>query len=129
MAGGAHPDARRIVVLERFLAAWNARDIDGLMVCMADRCAFHASSGPGDGGLCHSGRDAVRAAYAGLFSAFPQAAWLSGRHIVTGETGLSSWRFVGTTTTGQTVEVDGCDLFAFDGDLIALKDSYRKARV
>jgi hypothetical protein len=24
--------------------------------------------------------------------------------------------------------VRGCDVFAFDGDLIAVKDSYRKAR-
>ncbi|WP_281436164.1 hypothetical protein [Agrobacterium rosae] len=36
------------------------------------------------------------------------------------EHGLSTWRFIGTTTTGQTVDVDG--------DLIALKDSYRKNR-
>jgi hypothetical protein len=26
------------------------------------------------------------------------------------------------------VDVRGCDVFAFDGDLIAVKDSYRKAR-
>jgi hypothetical protein len=26
------------------------------------------------------------------------------------------------------VDVQGCDIFRFDGDLIALKDSYRKAR-
>nr|WP_245445348.1 nuclear transport factor 2 family protein [Agrobacterium rosae]MDX8315150.1 nuclear transport factor 2 family protein [Agrobacterium rosae]MDX8330832.1 nuclear transport factor 2 family protein [Agrobacterium rosae] len=44
------------------------------------------------------------------------------------EHGLSTWRFIGTTTTGQTVDVDGCDVFTFSGDLIALKDSYRKNR-
>jgi hypothetical protein len=37
---------RRIAVLERFLEAWNGRDVDGLMACMADDCAFNASSGP-----------------------------------------------------------------------------------
>ncbi|TIM18244.1 MAG: DUF4440 domain-containing protein, partial [Mesorhizobium sp.] len=35
---------------------------------------------------------------------------------------------VGTTAAGQQIEVDGCDIFAFSGELIALKDSYRKAR-
>lgn len=120
--------ARRLAVLDRFLEAWNARDADGLMACMADDCAFHGSAGPDAEGKKHVGREAVRAAYAGLFEAFPQAAWTNGRHVVTGETGLSSWRFVGTKTNGESVEIDGCDVFAFSGDLIALKDSYRKAR-
>ena len=120
---------RRIAVLERFLEAWNGRDVDGLMACMADDCAFNASSGPDADGRRHVGRDAVRASYAALFETFPQAAWTNGRHVVSGDTGLSSWRFVGTHVAGQTVEVDGCDIFAFSGDLIALKDSYRKARI
>lgn len=120
--------ARRLAVLDRFLAAWNTRDVDALMACMAEECAFHASAGPEAEGKRHVGREAVRAAYAGLFEAFPEAAWTRGRHVVTGTTGLSSWRFVGTSKTGQTVEVDGCDIFAFSGDLISLKDSYRKAR-
>ena len=38
------------------------------------------------------------------------------------------WRFVGTDKTRKTVDVQGCDIFRFDGNLIALKDSYRKAR-
>ena len=70
----------------------------------------------------------MRVAYAALFDAFPKAVWTRGRHVVTGDTGLSSWRFVGTTAAGQQIEVDGCDIFAFSGELIALKDSYRKAR-
>ena len=120
--------ARRLAVLDRFLAAWNARDVGALMDCMAEDCAFHGSAGPDAEGRKHMGRDAVRAAYAALFDAFPQAAWTRGRHVVTGDTGLSSWRFVGTTAAGQQIEVDGCDIFAFSGELIALKDSYRKAR-
>jgi beta-alanine degradation protein BauB len=121
-------DDRRLEVLDRFLTAWNARDVDTLMACMAQDCAFHASAGPDAAGRRHVGRDAVRASYVALYEAFPQAAWENGRHLVVGDTGLSSWRFVGTTAAGQTVEVDGCDIFTFSGDLIALKDSYRKAR-
>lgn len=120
--------ARRLAVLDRFAAAWNARNVDALMACMAENCAFNGSAGPDAEGKRHVGREAVRASYAALFTAFPKAAWTNPRHVVMGETGLSSWRFVGTNTNGQTVEVDGCDIFAFDGELIALKDSYRKAR-
>ncbi|MEO9338493.1 nuclear transport factor 2 family protein [Mesorhizobium sp. SB112] len=120
--------ARRLAVLDRFLAAWNARDVDALMDCMAEDCAFHGSAGPDAEGRKYLERNAVRGAYAALFDAFPEATWTKGRHVVSGDTGLSSWRFVGTTTAGQRVEVDGCDIFAFSGDLISLKDSYRKAR-
>ena len=63
-----------------------------------------------------------------MLKAFPPAAWAADRHQVLGDTGLSEWRFVGTDKTGKTVDVQGCDIFRFDGNLIALKDSYRKAR-
>lgn len=122
------PD-RRQAVLVRFMAAWNARDVDALMACMAADCAFHVSSGPDAAGTRHEGRTAVRAAYAAMFDAFPQAAWTEDRHHVAGDTGLSEWRFTGTDRAGGRVDVQGCDIFRFDGELIALKDSYRKARV
>lgn len=120
--------ARRRDTLVRFMAAWNARDVEALMDCMADDCAFHASAGPDAEGARHIGRAAVRAAYAALFDAFPQAAWTADSHHVTGDTGLSEWRFTGVNRAGAEVDVQGCDIFRFDGDLIALKDSYRKAR-
>lgn len=119
---------RRKATMERLMAAFNARDLDGLMACMSADCAFHAAAGPGAEGTIHRGPDAVRAAYAAIFDAFPQAAWTEGEHVVAGDTGLSTWRFRGTTREGASIDVRGCDVFAFDGDLIALKDSYRKAR-
>lgn len=119
---------RRLVLLGRFMAAWNARDVEALMDCMAADCAFHAAAGPDVEGARHEGREAVRAAYAAIFDAFPQAAWTEGVHRAMGDAGLSSWRFIGTDRTGKRVDVRGCDLFAFDGEKIALKDSYRKAR-
>lgn len=124
-----HRDAARLAVLRRFMAAWNARDVAALMDCMADPCAFHASAGPEAEGKVHQGRAAVRAAYAALFDTFPEARWSADSHHVAGDTGLSEWRFTGTDRAGQVVDVQGCDIFRFDGDLIALKDSYRKARV
>lgn len=119
---------RRRATMERLMAAFNDRDLDALMGCMAEDCAFHAAAGPDFEGTRHSGRAAVQAAYAAIFAAFPEAAWTEGAHAVAGDTGLSSWRFVGKTADGRTVDVRGCDVFAFDDDLIALKDSYRKAR-
>lgn len=124
-----HAAHARRDVLVRFMAAWNARDVDALMACMSADCAFHASGGGTAQGTVHQGRDAVRASYAAMFDTFPQAAWTEDRHWVTGDRGVSEWRFVGTTRDGAQVDVQGCDLFRFDGTLIAVKDSYRKARV
>jgi beta-alanine degradation protein BauB len=123
-----HLRHRRQAVLVRFMAAWNARDVDALMACMAKACAYHASAGNEAEGHRHTGRTAVRAAYEAIFAAFPNAEWRHGEHRVTGDTGVSSWRFVGTTRDGRQVDVDGCDLFAFDGELINLKNSFRKMR-
>jgi mannose-6-phosphate isomerase-like protein (cupin superfamily) len=120
---------RRRDTLVRFMAAWNARDPDALMACMAEDCAFNASAGPEAEGRRFVGRDEVRAAYCGVFETFPQASWTADSHHVAADTGLSAWRFVGTDRTGRTVEVQGCDIFRFEGDLIAVKDSYRKNRV
>ncbi|MFN3938328.1 MAG: nuclear transport factor 2 family protein [Gemmobacter sp.] len=119
---------RRIEVMERFAAAWNARDVDTLMDCMAEDCAFHTAAGPGAEGLRHEGRAAVRRAYQAVFETWAECAWTGARHSVCGDVGLSRWRFVGTARDGRRVEVDGCDILHFAGEKIALKDSYRKTR-
>jgi quercetin dioxygenase-like cupin family protein len=119
---------RRRATMAAMMAAFNARDVDGVMACMAETCDFHASAGTEAEGQRHIGRDAVRLATAAILQAFPQAAWTEGAHVVAGDTGLSTWRFVGRRADGAAVDVRGCDVFAFDGDLIAVKDSYRKAR-
>lgn len=127
-AVGAAQDRARLAVMARLMDCFNARDLDGLMDCMAEDCAFHAAAGDEVQGRRHAGRAAVRAAYAAIFDTFPEAAWTEGHHVLSGDTGLSGWRFIGRMGDGFRVDVRGCDIFAFDGDRIALKDSYRKAR-
>lgn len=117
----------RLQTLMRFGDAWNAHDVDALMACMADDCAFHSSAGLVPEGAIHSGREAVRRAFAAIFEAFPESQWTRPQHRVAGDTGLSFWRFVGRTRDGVAIEVDGCDILHFSGALIALKDSYRKS--
>ncbi|ADZ69165.1 nuclear transport factor 2 family protein [Polymorphum gilvum] len=122
------PVRRRLATLERFADAWNAGDVDALMACMADGCEFLSALGPTPEGTRHVGRDAVRAAYEAIFAAYSSAAWTEVRHSISGDIGLSTWRFVGTDREGRDVDVHGCDVLTFAGDLIAVKDSYRKAR-
>ena len=117
-----------IEVLQAFADAWNRHDIDALMSFMIDDCVFEASGGPEICGTRHEGRDAVRAAYAEVWSTFPDAHWGNARHFVQGDRGVSEWTFKGTRTDGGHVEVNGCDLFTFRGGKIAVKNSYRKNR-
>jgi steroid delta-isomerase-like uncharacterized protein len=115
-------------LLDRFADAWNRHDLDALMAMMTDDCVFDASAGPQVQGQRSEGRAAVRAAYAAVFDAFPDAHRARPRHFIAGDRGVSEWTFTGTREDGARVEVNGCDLFTFRGGKIAIKNSYRKNR-
>jgi steroid delta-isomerase-like uncharacterized protein len=114
--------------LQAFADAWNQHDVDALMSFMTDDCVFEASAGPEVCGTRSKGRDAVRAAFAQVWTTFPDAHWGNARHFVCADRGVSEWTFTGTGHDGTRVEVHGCDLFTFRDGKIALKNSYRKNR-
>lgn len=115
-------------MLQAFADAWNRHDIDALMSFMTEDCVFEASAGPEACGSRSMGTKAVRAAFAEVWATFPDAHWGDARHLVHGDRGVSEWTFTGTRPDGTRVEVQGCDLFTFEGGKIALKNSFRKNR-
>lgn len=117
-----------IGLLDRFAEAWNRHDLDALMSMMTDDCVFEASAGPEVNGQRSEGREAVRAAYAAVFAAFPDARWRDPRHFIAGNRAVSEWTFTGTQRDGTQVTVNGCDLFTVRDGQIAVKNSYRKNR-
>jgi steroid delta-isomerase-like uncharacterized protein len=114
--------------LQAFTDAWNRHDIDALMSFMTDDCVFQAAAGPDACGARHTGRDAVRRAFAQSWTTFPDAQWRNGRHAVHGDRGVSEWTFTGTRADGTRVEAEGCDLFLFRDGRIAVKNAFRKDR-
>lgn len=124
----AADDAEIVAMLDRFAAAWNTHDVDGLMACMTDDCVFEAAAGPDVAGTRHVGREAVRTAYAAVFATYKDARWNNPRHFVAGNRAVSEWTFTGTTAAGARVEVNGCDVFTLRGAKIVVKNSYRKQR-
>ena len=111
-----------------FRDGWNRHDVDVLMTFMSDDCVFESTAGPEVCGTRHAGRERVREAFARVFTAFPDATFADARHFVSGNRGVSEWIFRGTTADGKKVEVNGCDVFTFADDKIAVKSSYFKTR-
>jgi steroid delta-isomerase-like uncharacterized protein len=115
--------------LEAFFGnGWNRHDVDFLMSFMSDDCVFESTAGSEVCGTRHAGRQRVREAFARVFEIFPDANFGETRHFVAGNRGVSEWIFTGTTASGKKVEVNGCDLFTFENDKIAVKSSYFKNR-
>lgn len=115
--------------LAAFAEAWNRHDVDAVMSFMTDDCIFDGSAGPFAYGTRAVGSAAVRAASAAIFATFPDARWNDATHFISGNRGLSHWRFTGTKADGGRVEVHGCDVFTFKAGRIYIKDSYRKQRI
>jgi len=111
-----------------FRDGWNRHDVDVLMTFMSNDCVFESTAGPEACGTRHAGRERVREAFARVFKAFPDATFADARHFVSGNRGVSEWIFRGTTADGKKVEVNGCDVFTFADDKIAVKSSYFKTR-
>ena len=126
-SGGIGAVTLLLELLDRFADAWNRHDLDAVMSMMTDDCVFEASAGLHADGQRSEGAEAVRAAYAAVFDAFPDAHWDNPRHFIAGDRGVSEWRFTGTRDTTR-VEVNGCDLFTFRDGKIAIKNSFRKNR-
>jgi steroid delta-isomerase-like uncharacterized protein len=118
-----------IKFLDAFGDAWNRHDVDDIMTFMADDCAFETTAGPEVCGKRYVGREAVRKAFARVFSIFPDAHFGNARHFLSGDRSCTERTFTGTSSDGKRVEVLGCDLFTFRDGKITLKSSYFKNRL
>ncbi len=121
-------DQVTIEFLQAFADGWNRHDVNALMEFMTHDCVYETSSGLDVYGTRYEGQKAVREGFASVWESFPDAQWLGARHFVVGSRGVSEWTFTGTNKDGQSVEVDGCDVFTFRDGKILVKNSYRKNR-
>ena len=115
-------------LLETLFDAFNRHDADSVMACFTPDVVFDAAAGPEAVGRRIEGQEAVRAAFVGVWTAMPDVSWTVRRHAVFGDRVVSEWLFAGTGAGGGRVEVEGVDLFTFEGDRIATKSAFRKDR-
>ena len=119
-------DAERKAMLDRFVGAWNAHDLDKIMASMTDDCVFWSSSGTHPQGGVFEGREAVAEAFAAIFRSFPDAAWTESRTTLLGSRALWEWTFVGTAADGKTTRLLGVDILEVVEDRVRRKNSFRK---
>ena len=112
--------------VKRFMAPWNAHDIDGAMVLMTDDCLWEITRGSDPHGARFEGSEAVRAAIANLFKAMPDIAYelvhsSFGQDLVVLELLVN-----GTQAGGRKATFHACDVMTVRGGKVAAKRSYRK---
>jgi uncharacterized protein (TIGR02246 family) len=108
------------------LAAWNTGDAERVLEFWSEDCVYHASFGPELMGRTFTGRDAVRDGIQEFFDRYPDGEFADTEVMVAGTRGAAEWTFRAIGPDGEEFEVRGCDLFEFDGDLIRVKNAFRK---
>jgi hypothetical protein len=119
-------DAEPKAMLDPFVAAWNAHDLEAIMTSMTDDCVFWSSAGAHPQGGVFEGRQAVADAFAAIFRSFPDAAWTESRTTLFGSRALWEWKFVGTAADGAVTRLLGVDILELVEDRVQRKNSFRK---
>jgi ketosteroid isomerase-like protein len=113
-------------LLEAFLDAFNAHDVDAIMACFTEDCVMDMPRGPAPGGRRLVGKQAVREGVQSRFDGIPDVRYEDDRHFVCGDRAVSEWTIRGTQVSGERIEVRGCDLFELADGKISRKDSFWK---
>ncbi len=116
------------VDLQAYSDAWNAHDIDKIMVFMTDDCVFETGGGSEKYGSRYEGQQEVRERFMDVWASIPDVQFVGGIHFSQGNYGCSEWTFTGTAKDGNKIEIDGCDIFTFENGKIKSKRSYLKNR-
>ena len=112
--------------LQALLDAFNAHDVDAILALFTEDCVYDAPRGPGPGGRRFVGKDQVRKGFQARFDGISDVVWGDARHFSSGDRGASEWTIRGTQSTGERIEVRGCDLFEYSDGKISRKDSFWK---
>jgi uncharacterized protein (TIGR02246 family) len=106
-------------ISERYFAAWADRDPDAIVALHTDDAVFHLH----DVMAPWVGRDAIRAAAAGLFADQPDLRFEPVRVYLGDDHFVAEYVMCGTRD-GKSFACDGTDVFSVRDGLVARKDSY-----
>src|SRR5688500_8293333 len=99
--------------LKKLLDAFSRHDLDEIMTFFSDDCTFDFPRDPEPWGQRFSGKAMMREGLASRVKGIPDVHYGDDRHVVAGDRGLSEWTLPGTTITGISSKVRGCELWEF----------------
>ncbi len=112
-------------VIDRFGAAFNARDLEAVMAMTTPDVVFDAT-GPSPDGTRFTGRDEVRRAWAELFASTREPVFDTEELVVAGDRAVVRWRYSWMERGGGSGHIRGIDLYRIRDGLVAEKLSYVK---
>ena len=126
------PNSKEMTVttetLKQIAEAFNRHDLDVIMEFFSDDCSLDFPRGPEPFGQRFVGKAQIREALASRFKGIPDVHYGEDSHWISadGNSGVSEWTLTGTTTSGASLNVRGCDLWEFRNGTITRKNSYWK---
>jgi uncharacterized protein (TIGR03086 family) len=108
-----------LAAVQRFNAAFGAKDIEAIMAAMTPDCVFEDTTPPD--GTRHVGSDAVRSAWTALFAGSPDAQFTVEEIVPAGDRVVQRWRY-----EWGDGHVRGVDVFTVREGRVAEKLSYVK---
>ncbi len=115
-----------VETLKEIAEAFNRHDLEAIMEFFAEDCVLEMPRGPHPWGERYVGKSQVREGLATRFAGIPDVHYGEDRHWVCGNMGVSEWTLTGTTSSGDRLEVRGCDHWEFRDGKVIKKDSYWK---
>ena len=118
--------------IDRYNAAWNDHDVDGVVELHTENSVFENHT-TGD---VNVGKDAIGNAIRGIFTVFPDLTFETRRQYIRDDLVVQEWTARGThlgkmmraglevEPTGKQVEYRGMDVIPIEGGKVARKDVY-----
>ena len=98
------------------------------MSYFSEDCVLEMPRGPDPWGRRYVGAAAVKEGLRSRFAGIPDVSYSEDSHFVDGNMGMSQWTLRGTSTTGERIEVRGCDFYTFREGKIVKKDLFWKIK-
>jgi len=116
-----------VALIDRIQDAFNRHDVDGILSHFAEDVVWLMARGPeAKVGRKLVGKQAIGELLSARYKQIPDMRWVDMRHWIMGDKAISEWTVQGTLPDGRKLDLLGCDLWEFRGELVTKKDTYWK---
>ena len=115
-------------LLDSVSEAFNRMDLEGVMAHFAKDALFDHGAGPEVYGTRFSGKEAIGAAFRGLFEKVVSVHWETLDARICGNKAFCEYHRVAKFKDGSVQDFNSLDVLTYRGGLIVRKDTYYKHR-